>query len=90
MDFYNEDNTRKSKGDSSAVLFPATNEELSAILKHCNERLIAVVPQGGNTGLVMGSNPIFDEVVISMKRMNKVIGFDENYGIAKFETGVIL
>lgn len=67
MDFYNTDNTRKSKGESSAVLFPGSNEEVSAILKHCNDNLIAVVPQGGNTGLVMGSNPIFDEVVISMK-----------------------
>jgi FAD/FMN-containing dehydrogenase len=32
-----------------------------------------VVPQGGNTGLVGGSVPVFDEVVLSMRRMNKVV-----------------
>lgn len=37
--------------------------QVSQILKYCNSRRIAVVPQGGNTGLVGGSIPVFDEVV---------------------------
>lgn len=41
-------------------------------MRYCNERLLAVVPQGGNTGLVGGSVPVFDEVVLSLNRMNKV------------------
>lgn len=36
--------------------------QVSQILKYCNSRHIAVVPQGGNTGLVGGSIPVFDEV----------------------------
>lgn len=36
--------------------------QVSQILKHCNSRCLAVVPQGGNTGLVGGSVPVFDEV----------------------------
>ena len=36
--------------------------QVSEILKYCNSRSLAVVPQGGNTGLVGGSVPVFDEV----------------------------
>lgn len=36
--------------------------QVSHILKYCNSRRLAVVPQGGNTGLVGGSVPVFDEV----------------------------
>ena len=36
--------------------------QVSQILKYCNSRCLAVVPQGGNTGLVGGSVPVFDEV----------------------------
>jgi len=38
----------------------------------------------------MGSHPMFDEVVISLKWMNKIRGFDESYGILSLEAGVIL
>ena len=37
--------------------------QVSQILKYCNSRCLAVVPQGGNTGLVGGSVPVFDEVI---------------------------
>jgi hypothetical protein len=36
-----------------------------------------VVPQGGNTGLVGGSVPVYDEIIINLQRMNKIISFDE-------------
>jgi len=39
--------------------------------------MLAVVPQGGNTGLVGGSVPLHDEVVISTKKMNTIYDFDE-------------
>jgi FAD/FMN-containing dehydrogenase len=38
--------------------------QVAEILKFCNSRCLAVVPQGGNTGLVGGSVPVFDEVSI--------------------------
>jgi FAD/FMN-containing dehydrogenase len=41
---------------------------------------LAVVPQGGNTGLVGGSVPVFDEVVLSLQGMNNIRGFDEVSG----------
>jgi len=51
---------------------------------------LAVVPQGGNTGLSVGSIPIHDEIVLSLSNMNKIIEFDQNSGIIRTEAGVIL
>lgn len=41
---------------------------------------LAVVPQGGNTGLVGGSIPVFDEIVLSLSLMNEVHSFDDISG----------
>jgi FAD/FMN-containing dehydrogenase len=49
---YNVDWIGSVRGSSKIVLKPKTTEEVSEILKYCNSRKIAVVPQGGNTGLV--------------------------------------
>lgn len=72
------------------MVTPTTTEQISECLKYCNERMIAVVPQGGNTGLVGGSVPLHDEVVISTKKMNKILGFNESQGILECEAGCIL
>ena len=72
------------------VLRPNSTEQVSSILKYCYERKLAVVPQGGNTGLVGGSVPIFDELIISMQRMNKVLHVDESTSTVLTEAGVIL
>ena len=62
------------RGQTKLVLKPRTTEEVSAVLKRCHERGLAVCPQGGNTGLVGGSVPVFDEVVVSTALMNNVEG----------------
>ena len=67
-------------GESSIVLRPKTTAEVSEILKYCNDRKLAVCPQGGNTGLVGGSVPVFDEVVVSTQLMKNVISVDETSG----------
>ena len=63
---------------------------MSECLKYCNEHRIAIVPQGGNTGLVGGSVPLHDEVVISTKKMQQILEFDEAQGTLKCEAGCIL
>nr|XP_043631871.1 D-2-hydroxyglutarate dehydrogenase, mitochondrial isoform X2 [Erigeron canadensis] len=68
----------------------STKDQLSQILKYCNSRCLAVVPQGGNTGLVGGSVPVFDEVIINTRRMNSIISFDETSGVLVCEAGCIL
>jgi hypothetical protein len=52
LDQFNSDWMGKYKGQSRVVLKPRSTEEVSRIMKHCWERRIGVVPQGGNTGLV--------------------------------------
>src|ERR1700749_4500942 len=66
----------KYKGRSSLLLKPATTSEVAAILAICNETSTAVVPQGGNTGLVGAQIPFDGEVVLSLTRMNKVRAVD--------------
>ncbi|CAA7266588.1 unnamed protein product [Cyclocybe aegerita] len=78
------------RGRSSTVLKPKTTQEVSEILKWCNERRIGVVPQGGNTGLVGGSVPVNDEVVLSLSNLNKVRSFDPVSGILVADAGCIL
>lgn len=72
------------------MLKPSSNEEVASILKYCNDEKLALVPQGGNTGLVGGSTPIFDEVILNMSNMNKIKHFDASYGIITAEAGAIL
>lgn len=52
LDQYNDDWMGKYRGSSQIILRPKSTSEVSRILKHCWERRIGVVPQGGNTGLV--------------------------------------
>lgn len=90
LEFYNEDWMRKYRGQSSLALRPKTTEQISEILKYCNDNKLAVVPQGGNTGLVGGSVPVFDEIVISLAGMSKIRSFDPVSGILKCDAGLIL
>lgn len=81
---------RKYRGQSRLVLKPKSTTDISSILRYCNERNLAVVPQGGNTGLVGGSIPIFDEIVISLSSLNSIRSFDPTSGILVVDAGVIL
>jgi FAD/FMN-containing dehydrogenase len=90
MEPYNGDWMRKYRGHCKLVLKPESTEEVSKILKYCNDNLLAVVPQGGNTGLVGGSVPVFDEIVVSTSRMNQIRSFDEVTGVLVADAGVVL
>ena len=62
------------RGQSKIVLKPKTTEEVAELVGHCVRRKLAICPQGGNTGLVGGSVPVFDEVIISTNLMDKIEG----------------
>lgn len=81
---------RKYKGHTKLVLKPGSTDEVSKILKYCNDHMLAVVPQGGNSGLVGGSVPVFDEIVINLKRMKSIRSFDDVSGTLVVDAGVIL
>ncbi|WP_277252919.1 FAD-binding oxidoreductase, partial [Neptunomonas phycophila] len=76
----NEDWMRKYEGSSRVLLLPRTTQQVSLILRHCNDRRLAVGPQGGNTGLVGGGVPVHDEVILGTRRMNRVLRVDPSAG----------
>ncbi|XP_025408574.1 D-2-hydroxyglutarate dehydrogenase, mitochondrial-like isoform X2 [Sipha flava] len=87
---YNEDWLKTVCGSSKYVLKPKTTEQVSEILKYCYKHNIAVSIQGGNTGLVGGSVPVFDEVILSTSAMNKIISFNKLSGVLVCEAGCVL
>lgn len=69
---------------------PESTEEVSSILKYCNEQKIGVVPQAGNTGVVGGSVPIKNEVILSVEKLNDIYSFDKVNGILQCGAGCVL
>ncbi|KAH9898513.1 FAD-binding domain-containing protein [Cubamyces lactineus] len=87
---FNNDWMNKYHGRSTTVLKPRTTQEVSEIVKWCNQRRIGIVPQGGNTGLVGGGVPVKDELVLSLSNMTKIRAFDDVSGILVADAGCIL
>lgn len=83
---------KRYRGQAIAALRPASTEEVSAIVKLCAANHIAMVPQGGNTGMCGGAtpNPTGRQVVISLQRMNKIRELDAANQTITVEAGVIL
>lgn len=77
------------QGATPVLVKPASTEEVSKALKLCAEFGLAVTPQGGNSGMVNGSIP-YGEVLISLRRMNRVRGVDVLNDAMTLEAGVIL
>jgi FAD/FMN-containing dehydrogenase len=77
-------------GRSPLVLRPGATDEVSAICKLASAHKIALVPQGGNTGLVGGQTPHNGEVVVSLRRMDKIRDVDTASNTMTCEAGVIL
>lgn len=75
-----------------AVIRPANTTEVSAIVKLCNANSIAIVPQGGKTGLCGGGVPIPGalSIVLSLSRMNRICKIDTDARLVAVEAGVIL
>lgn len=72
-----------------AVVFPASAEEISLILKMANSEGFAVVPRGAGSGFSGGSVPVRGGVVISTERMKRIIAIDTENLTAVVEPGVI-
>jgi FAD/FMN-containing dehydrogenase len=77
-------------GRSPLVLRPASAAEVSEICRLASKHRIALVPQGGNTGLVGGQTPHHGEVVISMRRLDKIRDVDAASNTMTCEAGVVL
>jgi D-lactate dehydrogenase (cytochrome) len=89
---YLTDWRRRFTGKALAVVKPGTTEEVASIVRLCNQFKVPVVPQGGNTGLVLGSVP--DQsgtaIVLSLTRLNRIRAADTINNTITVEAGVIL
>ncbi|MEX0344871.1 MAG: FAD-binding oxidoreductase [Rhizobiaceae bacterium] len=79
-------------GRSQLVLLPGSVEEVSRIMALASETSTPVVPQGGNTGLVGAGVPddSGDQIVVSLKRINRVRELDTNANTMIVEAGAVL
>lgn len=89
MHKYGHDETESLHFMPEVVLKPKTAEEISSIMKLCNEHRIPVTPRGGGTGLSGGALPHLGGVLISTERMNEIIHIDDKNLQVTTEPGVI-
>ena len=73
-----------------ALTYPVATEQIAAILSYCNQRKVAVQPQGGMTGLSGGGVPLGPCVVVSLERMRAVRELDRAAGTITVEAGVVM
>lgn len=69
---YETDWTRRFSGAARLVVRPRDTAEVAAVVRACAGAGVAIVPQGGNTGLVGGSVPRGGEVVLSLQRLDTI------------------
>jgi FAD/FMN-containing dehydrogenase len=82
--------TGRFQGTTPAVVRPASVEEVAAVLRACSAQRVAIVPQGGNTGLVGGSVPLHGELVIDLRRLDAIESVDPRAGQVTAQAGVTL
>ena len=83
---------KRTRGKALAVVRPASTGEVAAVVRACADAGTPIVPQGGNTGLVVGGVPDESgrEVVLSLTRMNKVRGIDPANLTMTVDAGCVL
>ncbi len=96
---WEQDWRKRSHGKALAVVRPASTDEVAHVVKACASHLslhpqcgLSIVPQGGNTGLVVGSTPDSSgrQIVLSLQRMNAVRALDAANLTLTVEAGCIL
>ncbi len=89
---YELDWRKRERGKALAVVRPASTEQVAAVVKACAAAGVSIVPQGGNTGMVVGSTPDASgtQVVLSLTRMNAVRTLDAANLTITVEAGCVL
>ncbi|MGZ5781317.1 MAG: FAD-binding oxidoreductase, partial [Burkholderiaceae bacterium] len=89
---YLTDWRQRATGKALAIIKPASTQEVAAIVRLCNQYQIPIVPQGGNTGLVLGSIPDLqgNAIVLSLTRLNRIRNVDAINNTMTVESGCIL
>lgn len=89
---YLTDWRQRATGKALAIVKPGSTQEVAALVRLCNQHHIPIVPQGGNTGLVLGSIPDLqgNAIVLSLTRLNRVRNVDTTNNTMTVESGCIL
>ena len=86
---YSHDETEDLNFLPEVVVKPTSSEQISEIMKYCNQNSIPVTPCGARTGLSGGSLPVKSGLVLSLEKLNSIIEIDERNLQATVEPGVI-
>lgn len=89
LEKYSRDTTENLEFYPDVVLLPQTAEEISVIVKYCNEKLLPVTPRGAGTGLAGGALAVKGGVMISVERLDKILEIDDKNFLIVVEAGVI-
>jgi FAD/FMN-containing dehydrogenase len=83
---------KRERGHALAVVRPACTMEVAAVVKACAAAGVSIVPQGGNTGMVVGSTPDASgtQIVLSLLRMNAVRALDGGNLTITVDAGCVL
>ncbi|AKJ68577.1 hydroxyacid dehydrogenase [Pandoraea thiooxydans] len=89
---YLTDWRRRYTGRALAVVLPTDTAQTAAVVRACNRHGVAIVPQGGNTGLVGGATPCEPgrQIVLSLRRLNRIRDIDLDNHTLTAEAGCIL
>ncbi len=89
---YEQDWRKREAGKSLAVVRPGKTREVAAVVKACAAAGVSIVPQGGNTGMVVGSTPDASgtQIVLSLQRMNHVRALDGANLTVTVDAGCVL
>ncbi|MCC9625734.1 FAD-binding oxidoreductase [Thalassospira sp. MA62] len=87
---HNSEARGKFTGTADIVLFPKTTDEVAKAVAICAAHGISIVPQGGNTGRCGGAVADAGQVIINLKRMNRILEIDPFDFTATVEAGAIL
>ena len=89
---WEQDWRKRVKGLALAVVRPGNTQEVASVVKACAAAATPIVPQGGNTGLVVGGVPDAsgNQIVLSMTRMNAVRAIDKDNLTITVDAGCVL
>jgi alkyldihydroxyacetonephosphate synthase len=83
---------RRARGDAlampAAVVYPASTEEVAAVMTWASETRVAVIPRGGGSGVCGGAEADAGSVILDLSQMNKIIGLDLVSQVVHVQAGV--
>ncbi len=91
---FTQDMRGRYTGSAALALQPGNVDEVAAIMRLAQETGTPIIPQGGNTGLVGGGVPLQDgtgqEIILSLRRMNRILDVDPDTNTMTVEAGAVL